>query len=322
MRRRALLAAPLALAAPIPLRAQGPWPTRPIRFVVPFAPGGALDTTARLLARGLEPRLGQPLVVENRAGAGGNLGADAVARAAPDGYTLLISSPGPLSVNQFLFATMPYDPETAFAPVIHVVMNPVVIMAAPGRPERSFRDMLAAARAANGALNYATSGSGGAGHMIMELLKAREGFALEHVSFRGAGPSLQALAGRQVEFAIESITSAAAAIAGGLAVPLAVTTARRWPSLPEVPTLIEQGVADFDLASWTALVFPAGTPAPAIARLNQAVNAVLAEPEVRARLLDLGADPVGGPPDQLARHIASERVKWREAVRISGARAE
>jgi tripartite-type tricarboxylate transporter receptor subunit TctC len=321
MHRRTILTA-AALAASAPARAQTPWPTRPIRFVVPFAPGGALDTTARLLARFLEPRLGQGFVIDNRAGAGGNLGAELVAKSPPDGYTLLISSPGPLSVNQFLFASLPYDPESAFAPVIHVAMNPVVIMAAPGRPERSYRDMVAAARGAGGRLNYSTSGSGGAGHMIMELLKSREGFVLEHVPFRGAGPSLQALAGRQVEFAIESITSAAAAITGGLAIPLAVTTARRWPSLPEVRTLIEEGVAGFDLASWTGLLFPAGTPAPAIARLNEAVNQVLGEPEVRARLLDMGADPVGGPPEQLGRHIAEERVKWREAVRVSGARAD
>jgi tripartite-type tricarboxylate transporter receptor subunit TctC len=319
MHRRALLA---SLAAPIAAQAQTPWrPERPVRLVVPFAPGGALDITARLLAREMEGPLGQPIVVENRSGAGGNVGAEAVARAAPDGHTFLISSPGPLAVNQFLFPQMPYDAESAFAPVVLVAINPVVILAAPARPERSLADFIATARAR--ATNYATSGSGGAGHMAMEVLKARLGLGnLEHVPFRGAGPSLQALAGNQVEFAIESITSAAASIAGGTARPLAVTTARRWPGLPAVPTVQEAGVADFDLASWTSFVFPAGTPPAAVARLNAVANDALRLPAVRARLLELGADPQGGSAEELDRFIRAERAKWREAVRVSGARAD
>lgn len=321
MRRRHLIAG--AFALPMAAFAQPAWrPERPIRLVVPFAPGGALDITARLLAREMEAPMGQSFVVENRSGAGGNVGAEAVARAAPDGHTFLISSPGPLAVNQFLFASMPYDPETAFAPVALVAINPVVILAAPGRPERSLADFLAAVRSGR-PVNYSTSGSGGAGHMAMEMLKARLGLrGPEHVPFRGAGPSLQALAGGQVEFAIESITSAAASIAGGTARPLAVTTARRWPGLPEVQTVGEAGVAGFDMASWTSFVYPAGVPAGAVARLNAATNEALAKPEIQARLRELGADPRGGTPAELDAFIRSQRVVWREAVRISGARAD
>lgn len=320
MQRRTVLA--VSLAAPAAL-AQPAWrPDRPVRLIVPFAPGGALDITARLLAREMEGPLGGTIVVENRSGAGGNVGAEAVARAAPDGHTFLISSPGPLAVNQFLFASLPFDPETAFAPVALVAINPVVILAAPQRPERSLADFIASVRAGR-PLNYSTSGAGGAGHMAMEVLKARLGLpGPEHVPFRGAGPSLQALAGGQVEFAIESITSAAATIAGGTGRPLAVTTARRWPGLPDVATVQEAGVTPFDLASWTAFVYPAGVPSAAIARLNAATNVALEKPEIRARMLELGADPMGGTPQALDQHIRSQRVLWRDAVRISGARAD
>jgi len=321
MQRRSLLAA--MLAAPATARAQHIWRAeRPFRLVVPFAPGGALDITARLLAREMEPALGQPIVVENRSGAGGNVGAEAVARAAPDGYTFLISSPGPLAVNQFVFPSMPYDPETAFSPVVHVVINPVVILGAPQRPERSFADFLATVRSGR-PVNYSTSGSGGAGHMAMEVLKARLSLpGPQHVPFRGAGPSLQALAGAQVEFAIESITSAAGSISAGAARPLALTTSQRWRGLPDVPTVQESGVPDFDFASWTSFVYPRGVPAGAVLALNSATNLALAKPDVQARLFDLGASPVGGTAEDLDRFIRSEREKWREAVRISGARAD
>ncbi|NKC30818.1 Bug family tripartite tricarboxylate transporter substrate binding protein [Falsiroseomonas selenitidurans] len=318
MRRRALLAAALA---PATARAETGWrPTRPLRLIVPFAPGGALDITARLLGWEMEALVGVPIQVENRSGAGGNIGAETAARAAPDGHTLLVGSPGPLVVNPLLFPAMPFEPEVDFVPVALATRNPVVLLAGPRRPERRVAHLVQAAQAGE-FLTYSSAGPGSGGHVAMEVLKARLGLpGLPHIPFRGAGPSLEALAAGQVTYAAEAITSAAGFIEGRLAHPLAVTTAERWPGLPGVPTVAEEGLPGFDYASWTCLVYPAGVAEEPVLLLNWAVNVALARPALRARLLELGAEPAGGSATQLARHLRDERGKWQEAVRISGAR--
>jgi tripartite-type tricarboxylate transporter receptor subunit TctC len=291
-----------------------------MRLIVPFAPGGALDLTARLLAWQLEPLLGVPVLVENRSGAGGNIGAEALTRSEPDGHSMLLASPGPLVVNPFLFQEMTYDAETEFAPVALVTTNPMAILAGPRRAERNLSHLLMTARSGE-RLNYSSAGPGSGGHMAMEVLKARLGLpSLLHIPFRGASPSLQALLAGQVQFAVESLASAAGFIDGEVAFPLAITTAQRWPGLPEIPTVQEEGLADFDYASWSCLVYPAAVPEESVRMMNWAVNAALRTPILRRRLLELGATPAGGTPAQLERHLAAERGKWGEAVRISGAR--
>ncbi|MGG5885689.1 Bug family tripartite tricarboxylate transporter substrate binding protein [Falsiroseomonas sp. HC035] len=319
MRRRSLLAA--GLAAPSLAGAQVSWlPDRPMRLIVPFAPGGALDVLARLLAWEMEPLLGTTILVENRSGAGGNVGAEAAARSEPDGHTFLISAPGPLVVNPFLYPSMPFNPEVAFVPVALVASNPLLVLASTRRPERSLADLVTAIHS-GARLNYSSAGAGSAGHLTMEMLKSRLGVAQpQHVAFRGAAPSLEALSGGHVEFAVESITSSIGFISGGLARALAVTTSERWPGLPGVPTVQESGVTDFDYVSWICFVYPAGVSEEAVLLLNAATNGALATPGMRERLLRLGAVPRGGTARQLEQHIRSERTKWGDAVRISGAR--
>lgn len=291
-----------------------------MRLIVPFAPGGALDVLARLLAWEMEPLLGTTILVENRSGAGGNVGAEAVARSEPDGHTFLISSPGPLVVNPFLYPSMPFDPATAFVPVALVASNPLLVLASARRPERGLADLVTTVRSGQ-RLNYSSAGAGSAGHLTMEVLKSRLGLAQpQHIAFRGAAPSLEALSGTHVEFALESITSAIGFISGGLARALAVTTAERWPGLPDVPTVQDSGVEDFDYVSWICFAYPAGVSEEAVLLLNAAANRALAAPGIRQRLLRLGAIPRGGSARQLEQHLRAERVKWAEAVRISGAR--
>jgi tripartite-type tricarboxylate transporter receptor subunit TctC len=316
MRRRTLLAA--GCAVPNLARGGMDWrPVRPLRLVVPFPPGSALDLIARLLVREMEAMLGTAILIDNRGGAGGNIGADAVARSVPDGHTLLISSPGPLVLNQYLFPSMPFDAEAAFVPVALVATHPLLLLVAADRPERHLADLVTTARSGAHA-HYATAGCGSAGHLAMEALKAR--LDLEepnHVPFRAAAPSLEALAGRHVDFAMEGIVTARGFIAGGLARPLAVTTARRWPSLPQVPTLQEAGVAAYDFASWICFAYPAGVPEEAVRLLNAVTNAALAAPMLLERLHQVGAAPGGGTARQAAAHLRAERRKWAEAVRVA-----
>lgn len=322
MRRRSLLAAPLAALAAAHAGAAEPWPSRPIRIIVPFPPVSGVDATARLLAVPLRALLGQPVLVENRSGAGGNIGGAAVAAAAPDGHTLLISSPGPLAVNQFVYRQMPYETDAAFAPIILLAHNPMVIMTALERPERSFADFAAAARAAAAPLRYGTAGAGGGGHLTMALLAAQQGLALEHVPFRGGAQALLALAGGQIEFAIDAISASWPQIASGVVRPVAVTGPSRWPLLPEVPTVGESGAPGFAMTAWTVLAFPAATPPAIVARMNQALNTVIAELGLRAQLAQGGTLAAGGTPQEAEAFLRAERIRWRRAVEISGATAD
>jgi tripartite-type tricarboxylate transporter receptor subunit TctC len=304
-----------------PSRAQS-WPDRPIRLVVPFPPGGVADLLARSLAPHLQALLGQPIVVENRAGAGGNVGADAVAKSPPDGNTLLLSSTGPLAINAALYGQMPFDPATAFAPVALALVAPMVLVVRADRPWRGLGDVLEAARAAPGRLSGGSAGNGSTPHLALELLKSMARVDITHVPYRGVAPATTALLGGDIQMMFDTVPQAMPQIRGGALRPLAVTTARRVAALPEVPTVAEAGVAGYESSSWFGVVAPAGTPAAVVARLADAVAAALRQPEVVARFAEQGGELEGMGPEAFAAFIRAEREKWTAVVQASGARLD
>jgi tripartite-type tricarboxylate transporter receptor subunit TctC len=322
-RRRALAAgAGLALAAAAPhVRAQAGWPTRPVRIVVPFAPGGTTDITARVIAEQLAPVLGQPVVVENKAGAGGNVGAAEVAKAAPDGYTFLMGTPGTQAINQFLYPKMPYDTEKDLIPVSFVVRVPNVLIVPASLGVKSIDELLAMARSRPGRLSYGSPGNGSTGHLSTELLKSRAKVFVTHIPYRGSGPMLQDLLGGQIDMAIDNLPSAMPHIRSGRLVALGVTSTTPNAQLPDVKP-VAATLPGYAAESWFVLVAPRGTPEPIVARMSSEVDRILKKPEVVERFRGLGATPVGGTPADLARFIADETRKWREVVKVSGAKID
>jgi tripartite-type tricarboxylate transporter receptor subunit TctC len=323
--RRPLIAGLLAL--PAIARAQdAPWPTRPIRMIVNFPPGGTTDIAGRIFAERLQARLGQPVPVENRAGATGNIGAEAVARAAPDGYTVLTTAVSPAAINYALFgARMPYRPEDLAAVGLYLRV-PNVIMVHPAQPMRTIQDLVEAARARPGALNYGSAGGGGSPHMSMEMFKLRAGgLQITHVPFRGAGPMLIEAVGGRLEVSVDNIPSSLGHIRDGRLRALAVTGHVRSAVLPDVPTLAETVLPGFEATAWFGMQAPARTPRAIIERLGAEIDAIGKEPEVRARLAALGADPPNLTPDggtspaAFEAFIKAEIEKWAEVVRASGA---
>ncbi len=320
-RRRLAALAALGLAAPA--RAQS-WPERPIRLVVPLAPGGIVDLLARALAPHLQASLGQPIVVENRAGAGGNVGADHVAKSPPDGYTLLLSAAGPLAINAALYPALPFDPATAFAPVALVLATPMLLVVRADQPWRDLAALMAAARAAPGRLAAASGGNGSTPHLALELFKSMAGLDITHVPYRGQGPATTALLAGEVALMFDTATLAMPRVRGGEMRALGVTAPRRIAPLPEVPTIAEAGVPGYESSSWFGLVAPAGTPAPVVATLAQAMASALGRPDIVARF---GAGTGGvlggdGGAEGFAAFVAAERVKWTRVVRASGAQAD
>ncbi|MCX7684124.1 MAG: tripartite tricarboxylate transporter substrate binding protein [Rhodovarius sp.] len=325
--RRALLAAPALFAAPVLAQAQ--WaPSRPIRLVVGFPPGGTTDIAARILAEFLSPRLGQQVVIDNRAGAGGNVGADIVAKAEPDGHTLLMQTVSSGAINFPLYGPrMPHRPED-LAAVGLLVRVPNAIFVHPGLPVHSLRELVDYARARPGQLNIGSSGIGTSLHMTGELLKASTGIDLTHVPFRGAGPMLQEVIAGRVQVAVDNLPSVIGHLREGRLRPLAVTTRTRSPQLPEVPTTAEAGFPEVEATAWFGVQAPARTPRPAIERLGAEVNAAVHDPATWRRLADLGGmkpdlQPDGGTnPEAFAAFIRAEIAKWTEVVRRSGATAD
>jgi tripartite-type tricarboxylate transporter receptor subunit TctC len=318
--------AALAAVAPFPALAQS-WPEKPIRLVVPLAPGGLVDLLARALAPHLQAELGQPFVVENRAGAGGNVGADHVAKSPADGYTLLLSPAGPLAINGALYPVLPFDPATAFAPVALVLATPMLLVVRADQPWRDVAGLLAAARAAPGRLAGASGGNGTTPHLALELFKAMAKVDITHVPYRGQGPATTALLGGEVQLMFDTAALVMPHLRGGAVRALGVTSARRIAALPEVPTIAESGVPRYESSSWFGLVAPSGTPAPVVARLAEATASALRRPEVVSRFGDQAGGVLGGGggeerPEAFAAFIAAERVKWAEVVRASGARAD
>ncbi|GAA0583216.1 tripartite tricarboxylate transporter substrate binding protein [Craurococcus roseus] len=320
-KRRTALGAIAAAFSISGARAQGAWPSRPVRMVVPFPPGGLADSVARPLAARLTTVFGQPFVVDNRPGAGGNLGAEQVAKSEPDGHTLLVGSLGPLAVNAWLFPSLPFDPR-AFAPVSLLIETPKVVVVNPSRPWRSLEELTAAARAAPGRLSAGSAGNGSSLHIALELYKRAAGVDVTHVPYRGAAVAITDLVGGRLDFIIDNVPNILAQIRAGAVRPLATATEARLPQLPEVPTTAEAGLPGLRFGTWFGLVAPPGTPAAVTERLAAAVDAALRDPEIGGRLAEQGAVPGGGTPEAFGRFMEAERAKLEPVVRGSGMRAD
>jgi tripartite-type tricarboxylate transporter receptor subunit TctC len=319
MRRRLLLASALALST-VGAWAQADWPTKPVKIVVPFAPGGTTDLTARIVAEQLSQTFKQTFVVENKAGAGGNLGAAEVAKAAPDGYTFLMGTPGTQAINQFLYPKMPYDTAKDLVPVSFVVRVPNVLMVNPQLPAKDIKALIALLKAQPGKLSYGTPGNG-SGHLSTELFKTQAGVFVTHIPYRGSGPMLQDLIAGQVQMSIDNLPSALPLIQAGRITALGVTSEQPVATLPGVPP-IASVLPGYVAESWFVLVAPAGTPQPIIDKLSAEVDRILKKPDVAERFAKLGATPVGGTPKQLGDFIAAETRKWQKVVKDSGAKVD
>jgi tripartite-type tricarboxylate transporter receptor subunit TctC len=321
IRRRTLLGSALALPALGGAMAQSWAPTRPVRLVVPFQGGGATDLTARLLAERMGPMLGQPVVVDNRPGAGGNVGADLVAKSDPDGHTLLMCTIGTASINQFLYSRMPFRPEDLSAvALVNLVANGIMVN--PAVPARNFQEFVAYAKANPGRMNYGTPGNGTSGHMSGEYLKVRAGIDITHVPYRGTGGVVPDLLGGTLQVAVDNLPAYIPHIREGKVRLLAVTSQDRWFTNPEVPTVIESGIAGFEAVAWFGVQAPGRTPAPIVNRYAEAILEISRDPAVIARQREFGAAarPLG--PAAFEAFIREENEKWREVVRVSGAKLD
>ncbi|HQP67427.1 MAG TPA: tripartite tricarboxylate transporter substrate binding protein [Quisquiliibacterium sp.] len=315
------LGLPLIAGLPATAHAQADWPQKPVRIVVGFAPGGTTDITARIVAEQLSTVLKQTFVVENKTGAGGNVAATEVARAAPDGYTFLMGTPGTQAINQFLFAKMPYDTAKDFQPVSFVVRIPNVLMVHPSVPARTIEELIALARSKPGALTYGSPGNGSTGQLSTELFKTQAKIFVTHIPYRGSAPMLQDLMAGQIQMSIDNLPSALPHIKSGKLRALGVTSPARSDQLPDVPT-IASVLPGFSAESWFVLMAPAGTPRPIVDRLSAEVDRILKRKEIVERFKGLGADVVGGTPESLGRFIADETKKWQHVVKVSGAKVD
>ncbi len=301
--------------------AQG-YPDKPLKLVVPFPPGGPTDIVGRLVAQKLAEGIGQPVVVENRPGAGGTVGSTAVARAPADGYTLLYGSTSTLAIAPSLYRDLAYDPRTAFAPISLVSRGPIIAAVNAQLPAKTLKDFIALAKSSPGRINYGSAGSGTPPHLAAELFKTVAGVDLVHVPYKGGGPAVSDLAGGQVQVIFEGLPTLLPHIKSGKVRALAITGAKRDPALPEVPTFAEAGLPGYDANFWNGLVAPAGTPAEVIARLNSVLVQALATPEVHAALVRLGLEAAGTTPQQFGDFIAAEIDKWARVVKASGAKID
>ena len=298
------------------------YPTRPVRVIVPYAPGGATDLTARLVGAKVGEAFGQQVIVENRPGGAGMIGAEIVAKAAPDGYTLLIATPAEIAINPHLFAKMTYQPERDFAPVSLAASTPLILVVHPAVPAQSVKDLLALARSKPGRMTSASAGTGGVQHMALDLLKMTAKVDIVHVPYKGAGPAIPDLIGGHVDMFFAGMPPALPHVKSGKLRALAVTTAKRSAAAPEVPTMAESGVTGFDINNWFAFFVPAGTPADVVARLNTEINRALRLQDVKDRLSPQGAEAVGTSPEELARYARAESEKYAKLIRASGAKAD
>ena len=311
-----------ALAGAVTAQAQpADWPTRPVVLMNPFSAGSAVDVVARVLAQKVSQNLGQGINVENRTGASDNIGTEAVARANPDGYTLLLGSPGTMAINPFLFVKLPYDVQKDFVAVSQIVAFPQIVIANPKGAIRSIPELIAEARAKPGALSHASSGQGSTAHLVMELIKADANLKMLHVAYRGGAPATQAVAAGEVQVGVEGIPSLLGLIKAGTVLPLAVTSPKRAALLPNVPAMSEF-IAGFDASAWIILMAPTGTPPSIVARIAAEFRRALEDPAVRQQLEAQGATVVGSTPAEVAQFHQGELRKFKRAVEASGVKPE
>ena len=317
----ALLACALASATLPAARAQAPaasWPSKPIRWVVPFPPGGAMDAIARTLGEKAGKTLGQPFVIENKPGAGGNIGADFVAKQPGDGYTLMITSIG-MATNKPLYGKLSYDPIKDFAPVSLLAVVPNVLVTNATQPDvKTAQDVIAAARKTPGKLTYASAGNGTSIHLAGEVFTSLAQVDMLHVPYKGSGPAVSDLLGGQVNYMFDSITSARPHIESGKLRALGVTTAKRSKTLPNVPTLAEAGLPGYEVSPWFAVFMPAATPKDIVAKVNAALLEAMKDPDVVKRFETIGAEPVGSTPEEMAQHLARESERWTKLIQERG----
>jgi tripartite-type tricarboxylate transporter receptor subunit TctC len=321
--RRTLLAA-LATAAvgaaiPAGALAQAAYPSKPVTIVVPFAAGGTTDILARIIGQALTSELGQPVVVDNRAGAGGNIGGALAAKAQADGYTLFMGTVGTHAINASLYKKMPFDPVKDFAPLTRVANVPNLLVANPAQPYKSVKELIAYAKANPGKVNFGSSGNGSSIHLSGELFKSLAKVDMVHVPYKGSAPAVTDLLGNQIGIMFDNMPSAIQHVRSGKLVPIAVTTAKRSPELPNVPTIAEAGVPGYEATSWFGMFAPTGTPAPVLAKLNTALVKVLNQAEVKKKINEQGAETYSETPEQFAAFIKTESVKWGKVVQESGA---
>ena len=295
------------------------YPTKPVTIIVPFAAGGTTDILARIIGQALTAELGQSVVVDNRAGAGGNIGGQAAAKAAPDGHTLFMGTVGTHAINASLYKKMPFDPVKDFAPLTRVANVPNLLVANPAQPYKSVKDLIAYAKANPGKVTFGSSGNGSSIHLSGELFKSLAKVDMQHVPYKGSAPAVTDLLGNQIGIMFDNMPSAIQHVRSGKLVPLAVTTAKRSPELPNVPTIAEAGVPGYEATSWFGMFAPAGTPAPVLAKLNAAIVKVLAQPDVKKKINEQGAEVYSETPEQFAAFIQAESVKWGKVVKESGA---
>ena len=322
MTRTRLLTFVAACLLPIAALAQGSYPDRPVKLVVPFAPGGVTDTSGRLIAEALGKRLGQTVIVENKAGASGNIGTLGVVNAAPDGYTLVLGFDGTLVINPHVFSPFPFDPQKDLAPVGKIGDATLIIVAHPSLPARTLQELIAYSKKEAKGVSYGTSGVGGTPHIAGELLNQQTGSNLVHVPYKGGGQALGDALGGNIPLVYTAVAGAHQYVKSGKLVAIAVSSAKRSSSLPDVPTFIESGVAGFDVSSWVGILAPAQTPRPIIDRLNRELNAVLASPEIVEKLDTLGIAATPGTPEAFGAQIRADLAKYGKVVKAAGIKAE
>lgn len=309
------------LAMHAAIAAESDYPTRPIRLIVPFAPGGAADVVARIVAAPLGERLRKTVIVDNRPGGGATIGADVVAKSQPDGYTLLYGTPGPQIINPYLMKKVPYEPLADFAPISRIGIVPSVLVVLASVPAKNVKELITLAKAQPGKINFASAGIGASSHLAGELFKTMAGIDIVHVPYKGTGPALQDLLAGNVQMAIDSLSVYVPHIKSGALRPLAMATLERSPLLPDVPPIADT-LKGFSASPMNYIATRAGVPQPIIERLNREINALLKTAEVRDRLLGLGINASGSTPQELDAEIRLEQTKWKKVIEISGAKAE
>lgn len=322
MKRRELLQAASMLALPSLSFAQDKYPSKPITLVCPYPAGGNTDQRSRQFARFMSPVLGVPMVIENKGGAGGNIGTEAIVRAKPDGYTIGMGNFAPLAVNPTMFKKMNFNPPKDLAPICLIERGPLVLMVRPDSPFKSVKDIVAAAKAKPGYLTYANGGTGGSHHLAAEMFKMMAGVFITNIPYKGGAPAAMDLMGGQVDMMFEQMYAASANIRAGKLRPLAITSLTRSPLFPDVPTMAEQGFPGFEISNWQGFVAPAATPPSIIKRLNEATNQALADPTIKAQMLAQGNELGGGTPEQFAAHIKAEAARWGKLVKTAGISAD